>query len=70
MLAKRRGVAKIFRGTVKLLLLKDARKCLEIACVSVLLARHPVLRAPEEVCIKRSILPGPAHTGVIVVNNL
>ena len=51
-------------------MLKDASKCLEIAGVAGLFAQYPILCSPEEVCIQRRFLMRPAHTSVIVEDDL
>src|SRR5215470_7019276 len=51
-------------------ILEDASKRLEIAGIAGLLAQHPILCPPEEVCVQGNFSLGPSHTGVIVENDL
>src|SRR6266487_4649917 len=51
-------------------MIEDSSKYLEIAEVSVLLSEHPILCSPKEVCIQGNFSSRPAHTGVIVSDDL
>src|SRR5947208_3319082 len=55
---------------VNFCMFKDSSKYLEIAGVSALLSEHPILCSPKEICIQGDFSSRPAHTGVIVGDDL